>query len=140
MQPSKPTPEVRAAAILREYNEHKSLLEAHDKEAKDPKWAKEAERQIGDALGAFASAEGHSAKVGPVDCRTTSCTAPVRWPTRAAALVEASAFVEKTADAKCARRISLPPDDSDKNGPQEATMYLDCSEVRWGIPEPTEPR
>jgi hypothetical protein len=123
---SAPKQETKSASAESDRRLHEQLLAAHRQEARNSSWASSTEQRITQAL------DEESRKlhvtVRDVDCRSSSCTAQVTWPSAAEARAEMSQFVEESGmGVQCARRLTLPESDRDE-GPLTATMYMDCSE------------
>jgi hypothetical protein len=104
-----------------------SKLAEHAAEAIDEPWSSIASRKLHVDLEQLADERGFS--LTRTDCRTTSCSATLRWPSYQAAIDGFSALLHAGYQVSCARRITLPePDDPDQ--PYDATILFDCSTDR----------
>ena len=119
-----------------EQEEHEQLVTAHRQEPVDQAWARDMRSKVTDTFNATSDITG--ASLGAVDCRTTSCTVELTWPSYADARMQFARSVEALGiGVPCARRLTLPEPDS-QNGPFKAVMLLDCTESRFPPPPPRE--
>jgi hypothetical protein len=104
---------------------HDSLITRHAASPVNPHWARM-------ASAAFASdfarpIEGTHFKVDAVDCRSTTCTVNLEWPSRALAVNEWRAILYQPTRANCGKQIVIPERPAHESGPMRATMFIDCS-------------
>jgi len=109
---------------------YRQLLEKHATEGVDPAWSREATAALAADLGRFADANTNKFRVGRVDCRTTTCTAEIEWPSFKDALQTFQAVVLDPIDMKCTQQITLPDEQKDTTSPYLATAFFDCEESR----------
>jgi hypothetical protein len=115
--------ELKAATI----RQHQDRIQTHKQQTSDPSW--------GPATGALlrrdltALAESSSFSVVEADCRTTSCTGTVEWPSYGNALAEWRRLLHHPYEPGCSRAITLP-EPADTSAPYQATVVLDCEAAR----------
>lgn len=109
----------------RRHNEeaHQAAIERHRSESPDPSWAPRGIATVSKALTAMAPTAAFSFR--KVDCRTTSCSAEIEWPTFGDARTHyTELLVGDYEDVNCARQIVVP-DRVDPSLPTTATLVLD---------------
>lgn len=128
--PAAPYDPVTAREVSRAFHQrmHDARVDRHDREGVDPRWAASAKAAFSEGL-AQAAQHGGGFEVENVDCRTTMCTARVRWPSYEAAERGYPRFLHQRMGLNCEREILLPDDDG-SHGPVEATGVFDCEEAR----------
>lgn len=105
------------------------LVAAHEREPVDRGWAAGAEAAFSEDLSVVASKNGF--EIARTDCRTTSCIASIHWPSRTLALGTYQQLLTARYKMNCSKEI-LIPDADDATAPIEATLVLDCTELRNG--------
>jgi hypothetical protein len=116
-----------APTPLESQQRYETRLHQHAAEPVDPTWSRATATLIeADLLG---QAGGMNFRLGRVDCRTTSCTAELEWPSLGEADREYLSLVHFPYRANCSRTVLLPPL-SKAEGPLRAQMFLDCESWR----------
>lgn len=124
-----------ALTPLESQQRYEARLREHAAEPFDPGWSRPTASLIeADVLKQAASM---SFRLGRVDCRTTTCTAELEWPSLAEADREYLSVVHFPYQANCSRTLILPPP-SQAEGPLRAQMLLDCESWRGEGAEPLE--
>jgi hypothetical protein len=114
------TPEQRREATLAS---HQRLVDMHEAEPVDEKWASEKKYEVEKGLAALAR-EGGGYRIKNVDCRSTSCSAELEWPNFEAAATNASVLAHTALyGPDCARRIILP-EPEDRTRPYAASLLV----------------
>jgi len=108
---------------------HARLIADHEQEPLDRPWASQAETSFWADIEPVASANAF--QVVDTDCRTTSCTARIRWPSRTQARDTYATLLSASYRLNCAKEILLPDADDDSQ-PFEAVIVFDCTEHRAG--------
>jgi hypothetical protein len=125
----------QAPTPLETQQAYEARLQQHAAEPADPSWSRPTASLIeADVLKQAASM---SVRLGRVDCRTTSCTAELEWPSLAEADREYLSLVHFPYRANCSRTVLLPPP-SNAEGPLRASMFLECESWRAEGAEPLE--
>jgi hypothetical protein len=106
---------------------HAEQLARHDAEGKDPRWSSGAKRAFSEDLGKLASSSGFT--VRNIDCRTTMCTADVRWGSYDEALNTYGALLHYPYALNCGRQVLLG-DPSDPHGEYGTRVVFDCEGQR----------
>jgi hypothetical protein len=114
---------------------YEAQLQQHAAEPVDPGWSRPTASLI--EADVLKQAGSMSFRLGRVDCRTTSCTAELEWPSLAEADREYLSLVHFPYRANCSRTVILPPP-SKAEGPLRASMLLDCESWRAEGAEPLE--
>jgi hypothetical protein len=105
------------------------LLERHEQEATDAAWAPQSAASIREDLAAVAEAKKFH--LASVDCRTTTCTAVLEWPSFSDAMQSFQSVAAAPTRMKCSHQITLPePEPSAAT--YRATAFLDCEADRTG--------
>jgi hypothetical protein len=128
-----PAPEAVEPPSAREIEEqHEERVRAHRAEALDPGWA----RTTSTALAAdFKRNAGTGFNATSVDCRSTTCSVVLEWPSREQALSEWRRALMQPTRANCGRAIVVPERPASVTGPIQATLIMDCSSwVKAGSP------
>jgi len=86
--------------------EHEARIATHDREARDRRWAPSAEAKLEASLHQLGK---DKFKTVQVECRSTSCTAKVEWPTFGAARDGYADVLHIASGLNCEREILLPP-------------------------------
>jgi len=128
LAPPPPSGSAREAPTpLETQQRYETRLREHAAEPVDPTWSRATATLIeADVLGQSGSM---SFRLGRVDCRTTSCTAELEWPSLGEADREYLSLVHFPYRANCSRTVLLPPP-SQAEGPLRAQMFLDCESWR----------
>jgi hypothetical protein len=126
--PHAPTP-------LEAQQRYEARLQQHAAEPVDPGWSRATASLI--EADVLEQAGTTSVRVGRVDCRTTSCTAELEWPSVAEADRDYLSLVHFPYRANCSRTVVLPPP-STAAGPLRAKMLLDCESWRAAGAEPLD--
>lgn len=125
-----------APTPLEAQQRYEARLQQHAAEPVDPEWSRATASLIqADVLERAASM---SFRLGRVDCRTTSCTAELEWPSLAEADREHGSLVHFPFRANCSRTVLLPPPAKADGGPLRASLLLDCESWRADGAEPLE--
>lgn len=104
--------------------QHEARIHAHRSEDVDPAWA----RETSAAFSAdFERSEGTHFHVADVECRSTSCSVVVEWPSREVALAEWRRALMQPTRANCGRSIVVPEQPEGASGAIRATLLYDCS-------------
>jgi hypothetical protein len=128
-----PPPDPIEPPSTREIEEqHQERIRAHQAEALDPGWS----RTTSTALTAdFKRNAGTGFKATAVDCRSTTCSVVLEWPSRELALAEWRRALMQPTRANCGRTIVVPERPASVTGPIQVTMIMDCSTwVKAGSP------
>jgi hypothetical protein len=121
------TSDERASPLEQDLALWSSKLAEHAAQAIDESWSPEASRKLQVDLTRLAEGQGFS--LIRIDCRTTSCSAALSWPSYEAAVDGFAALLHAGYEVSCARRITLPePDDPDQ--PYDGTILFDCTKAR----------
>lgn len=112
---------------------HAETIREHRAEALDPSWGpatvpvlkKDFERAQG--LGKF--------EVGAVDCRTTTCSVALKWPSLGAAKSHYTHAIGASLRIGCSKTVVIP-DEANADGSVDATLMLDCTDWRASGAEP----
>ena len=138
LAPQAPSPE-RAAndALTAEEAPAQRFLEqvkerraSHDGEPTDRAWAGRVAPSLqSDLLLLAASDAGNLFRVGAVECKTTSCAAPLSFPSFQAAADSASLLLHSPYSQRCGTTVFLP-EPADRAAPYELTMFFECEETR----------
>lgn len=112
---------------------HAETIREHQAEAVDPSFGpatmpivrKDFERV--EALGGF--------QTGAVDCRTTSCSVALKWPSLHEAKSHYIHAIGASLRIGCSKTIVIP-EQANADGSVEATLMLDCTEWRASGAEP----
>jgi hypothetical protein len=123
----------QAPTPLESQQRYEARLQQHAAEPVDPSWSRSTASLI--EADVLEQAAGMSFRLGRVDCRTTSCTAALEWPSLAEADREYLSLVHFPYRANCSRTVVMPPP-SDAGGPLRAEMLLDCESWRAEGGEP----
>jgi hypothetical protein len=123
-----PEPAVRTeeeqAVALRDRRDERQRQ--HDHEARDTPWATRVESELGNALSAVAERGGFS--LGDVECRSTSCTASIRWPSFVASREGAQLLARLPLETACRRTMLLPaPEEGSDTAAYEARVFFSCA-------------
>jgi hypothetical protein len=124
-----------APTPLESQQRYEAQLQQHAAEPIDPGWSRPTASLI--EADVLKQAAGMSFRLERVDCRTTSCTAELEWPSLAEADREYLSLVHFPYRANCSRTVLLPPP-SKAEGPLRASMLLDCESWRADGGEPLE--
>jgi hypothetical protein len=125
----------QALTPLETQQRYEAQLQQHAAEPVDPSWSRPTASLI--EADVLKQAGSMSVRLGRVDCRTTSCTAELEWPSLAEADREYLSLVHFPYRANCSRTVLLPPP-SKAEGPLRAQMLLDCESWRAEGGEPLE--
>jgi hypothetical protein len=137
LAPPAPSGSARAAPTpLESQRRYEARRQQHAAEPVDPTWSRSTASLI--EADVLEQAGSMSFRLGRVDCRTTSCTAELEWPSLAEADQEYLSLVHFPYRANCSRTVVLPPP-SKAGGPLRAEMLLDCESWRAEGTEPLEP-
>jgi hypothetical protein len=131
-----PEPSRSAAAAptpLESQQRYEARLQRHAKEPVDPGWSRGTASLI--EADVLKQAGSTSVRLGRVDCRTTSCTAELEWPSMADADRDYVSVVHFPYRANCSRTVLLPPP-SKAAEPVRAQLLLDCESWRAAGGEP----
>ncbi len=112
------TPE---AANLLEYQRFQESIATHFRQPRAA-WAPGAEEDFRGDLGLAATESG--GELLKLDCRSITCYAEIRWPTRDVAVAGADRVVRQQFRRNCFQKIILPPPAS--KSPGTAQMMVDC--------------
>ena len=124
-----PVPKTAEEAVADDGQRHIALLAAHNREGVDGHWTARANQLFEGDL-EKASTAG-SFRVLGVDCRTTTCTTQIEWPSYAVARERYGQLLQQNYQMNCAREVYLePPDPSAEDKPFQATAYFDCERLR----------
>ncbi len=120
---------------------HAERVRAHHEEELNPHWARETSAAF---AADFLRNEGTNFSVADVECRSTTCSVVLEWPSRDLALNEWKRALVQPTRANCGRSIVVPEQTAGDTGPLQATLLLDCSTwVEQGsrlLPEEQLPR
>jgi hypothetical protein len=120
---------------LESQQRYEARLRQHAAEPVDPVWARSTASLI--ETDVLKQAGSMSVRLGRVDCRTTSCSAQLEWPSLAEADREYLSLVHFPYRANCSRTVVLPP--AAKAGePLRAELLLDCESWRAEGGEPLD--
>jgi hypothetical protein len=105
------------------------LKDAHEQESRDPAWAGGAEDLFRTELTAIA--EGRGFEVVSLDCRQSSCTAALEWPSYTADEVhrDTRAVMHHRFQQNCGITLAAPPPE-DPSAPYRAEIILHCAAHR----------
>lgn len=128
VMPGEPPHSLEATVIRAQALVHwSSQLAEHAAEPIDEPWSSEAARRFQAELEQLG--EEHGFSLLETTCKTTTCSAALRWPSHHAAVDGFSALLHASYELACARRITLPePVDPDQ--PYDATILFDCTAAR----------
>ena len=129
MPEKRPSPLTGVVARAQALARWSSQLAEHAAESTDESWASEAARRFQVDLEQLG--EEHGFSLLQTACKTTTCSAALRWPSHHAAVDGFSTLLHASYELGCARRIALPePEDPDQ--PYDATILFDCTTARVG--------
>jgi hypothetical protein len=115
-------------------------IAAHRKEPLDPNWAPGTMKELSKGLAVTSPLS--FAEVKSVDCRTGTCSAEVKWKSRAEAMRGYPMLLQWPMRVNCERTILLPEHSAGESS-VEATLLLDCNSWRADgsnlIPEESMP-
>jgi hypothetical protein len=101
--------------------QHNRMLETHRSEARDIRWAPDTEGIIVKNLAEIGKEKFDTVKV---ECKTTTCTANLEWPSYQRAVATYSDLLHFATEVNCAREILLP-EPKDPEAPYQATFVLE---------------
>jgi hypothetical protein len=128
LTPPAPGGSARAApSQLESQQRYEARLQQHAAEPVDPGWSRATAAML--EADVLQQASSMSVRLGRVDCRTTSCTAALEWPSLEDADSEYLSLVHFPYRANCARTVVLPSP-AQAEGPVRAEMLLDCESWR----------
>lgn len=105
---------------------HDTAIQEHRQEPRDPSWAPGAERSLRHELDSLPEL---GATAFSVDCRMTTCTVDVEWPSYAEAVARHAKMVEHPYSLSCGREMLVPPPE-DPQRPYRATAVFRCESAR----------
>jgi len=123
------------AIQLESQQRYEARVQQHAAEPVDPTWSRATASLI--EADVLKQAGNMNVRLGRVDCRTTSCTAELEWPSSAEADREYVSLVHYPYRANCSRTLILPVP-SAAPGPLRAQMLLDCESWRADGADPLE--
>jgi hypothetical protein len=103
------------------------MLAKHAAEPLDATWAAAANASLSSDV--LDTAKASQFEVTAVDCRSTTCTAELRWPTFALASSNYVNVVQQRMALACTREMTLAKP-IDPETPYIATAFFDCSADR----------
>jgi hypothetical protein len=104
---------------------HQSLVYAHQASRRDPAWSRRTEGTFNAKLTELGTQRGF--QLVDVDCRESSCTALVEWPTYTAAVSGYPDILHEDYDGMTCHREALLPEPPRPNDPYRATVvFSDC--------------
>jgi hypothetical protein len=104
---------------------HNALIARHGASPVNRQWAEMASTAFTADLAR--PIEGTHFKVNGVECRSTTCTVNLEWPSREQAVNEWQAVLVRPTRANCGKQIVIPERPPHESGPMRATMFIDCS-------------
>jgi hypothetical protein len=107
--------------------EFSKLVEAHERDAKDPDWGPTSTALLEASLRAE-SQRGMFSTVS-VDCRTTTCVATLEWTSPEAAEQRSRWVAAAPLATNCSRQLRLS-DTPGGDGARRAVLLLDCADWR----------
>jgi hypothetical protein len=111
------------------YEAWKKELRAHAEEPRDPAWAGKTQGLFAADLKTMTSRGAF--EVLSVECKTTSCSATLKWPDYATAQSAAELILHQHYRANCGREVHLPPPGSEhESEPYQTTVLFTCEEWR----------
>lgn len=113
---------------LQHLEEHARALAKHQQEARNSRWASDAETSFRADLTDLQSVNAAATRV---DCRATSCTVELEWPTYEAAVAHYGEVLTHSYRTNCARQLVLP-DPADHSKPYRATAIFNCEAPQAG--------
>lgn len=105
--------------------QHDARVQAHRAEELNPRWARDTSAAF---TTDFQRADGTNFKVADVECRSTTCSVVLEWPSRETALAEWRRALMQPTRANCGRSIVVPEQPAGAEGPVRATLLLDCAD------------
>lgn len=105
--------------------EFASDLDLHSRDGRDVDWAPQAEQDLRHDIEAISG----TFEVRALDCRTSTCSARIAWPSAAEASREFGRILDKDYDPNCAVKVLL---DSTREN-READVLFECSDARAGL-------
>lgn len=124
-----------APTPLESQQRYEQRLQQHAAEPVDQGWSRPTASLIQSDV--LKQADTMNFRLGRVDCRTTSCTAELEWPSPAEADREYQSLAHFPYRANCSRTVVLPPPTTGA-GPVHAQLFLDCESWRADGAEPLE--
>jgi hypothetical protein len=109
---------------------HRRLLERHAAEGVDPSWSRQASTMLSADLKGGVGANTNKFSIGAVDCRTTSCTAQIEWPSYGDAVQSLQAVFQRPISMNCTQQVTLADEPADVTLPYRTTAFFDCEESR----------
>lgn len=105
---------------------HESFLTKHADEPRNSRWARLVEPTIAETI--RGGSPGASWEIGRVDCRTSTCTVEITWPSYANAVETYADLLHSKYGVPCASSITLRPA-NEPDGQYQELLALDCSPI-----------
>ena len=100
--------------------ERERLIDEHDREPRNRKWASEAEAKLTENLAVIGKGKFEAVRV---DCRSSTCMATVEWPSYREARAGHMDLLHMTTAVNCIREITVPPP-ADPEARYQGTMVM----------------
>jgi hypothetical protein len=110
-------------------DEHLARIRAHDLQPVDAGWAKGAETSL--RAGLEERAKGASFHVVALECRTTSCSALLEWPTMSDAAKDYEKILRGEYPLNCGVAVALI-EEPQEGKPYRTSVIYDCTAAKFG--------